>query len=268
MPEISMYSGSGKISDAYKEILDNLFIFDAHTHIGRDRDGNSIGYKKLLKQMDHFDVNTALVFCLNNPDDNESFSKSNDKVLEASKTSKGRLVPFFRLNPTVKKWKKELKRCSSLGFNGIKLHPRSQKFDMLGSAAKEIYSISEENEFPLILHVGLGIDDAAEKLLKISREFKKLKLIVGHAGYVDLNNLIKQADRMKNFYFETSTVNVFDLFELMEGINNKQIVYGSDTPYWDMGLGLEMVIQTALSLKKSTLAIRDMLGGNILKWFQ
>ena len=268
MQEISMYSGSGKISDAYKEMLDNLFIFDAHTHVGRDKDGVHLSAKMLLKKMDYFGVNTAIVFALNNPDDDRTFSNSNNIVFDASKTSNGRLMPFFRLNPAHPEWKEEFKRCSELGFKGVKLHPRSQRFELNGQEAKEVYAKAETNALPVLVHVGLGIEGAAEKLLEISNEFKKLRFIVGHAGYVDIFNVIKKANSMKNFYFETSTVNVFDLFQLMDEVEHKRILFGSDTPYWDMGLSLEMNIQTALSLKKSTTAIRDMLGCNILKWFQ
>ncbi len=268
MAHISMYSGDGKISDAYKEILDNLFIFDAHTHVGKDKDGVSISGKKLLKEMDYYGINTGLVFALNNPDDNKVFKEANDDVFKASKDSEGRLIPFFRLNPRFKTWKEEANRCLELGFKGIKLHPRSQRFDMVGEQAREVYAFAEKNNLPVICHVGLGIDDAAEQVVKINTEFKKMRFIIGHSGYVDIFNMTKKCKNMNNILFDTSTVNVFDLFHLMSEVDTKKIAFGSDIPYWDMGLSLEMCIQTALSLKKSTTAIRDILGGNLLKWFQ
>jgi len=268
MPPVSMYSGKGKISDAYKDLIENLLIVDAHTHIGRDTDGHSISANRLLSDMDYFGVNMAIAFPLNNPRDNHTFSKSNDYIINASKKAKERIIPFCRLNPRFEEWKNEIVRCAELGFRGIKLHPRSQDFIINGEEAKEVYAAAEEKNMAVIVHCGLAVDNAAEKLESIAKEFKKLKFIIGHAGFVDMENMIKRSTHMKNFVFETSTVNVFDLFELMDGVDNKQIVFGSDVPYWDMGVSLEMNIQTALSLKKSATSIRGMLGGNILKWFQ
>ena len=68
--------------------------------------------------------------------------------------------------------------------------------------------------------------------------------------------------------FDTSTLRIFDLLNLMNTLEYTKIVFGSDIPYYDFDLALEMVVDTAIICNKNPSQIKAMLGGNILKWFK
>ena len=84
---------------------------------------------------------------------------------------------------------------------------------------------------------------------------------------MDLDNTVKKMGKAKNVLFEMSTMQIFDLFTLMSSVNEKKLVFGSDIPYYDIGISLEAVIDTAIMLNKSPSQIQDMLGNNMLRWF-
>ncbi len=262
----SDYSLTSENIGIYEEIFENLKIIDCHTHIGIDKDGHKQTADQLVKSMDGSNINKAIVFPLNDPRDNKSFHRPNDEVLLACELYKDRLIPFFRLNPN-NPWKEEFNLRLSQGFRGIKLHPRSQDFKLLSSKIMEVYDAAQNNNLVILMHTGFGLEEIADDLLKIVRQFPKLKMIIGHAGFVDLDNVIKKISRIDNLILDTSTVKIFDLFDLFKKVDVAKLAFGSDSPYYDIDLALEGLIDSAITVGMSSGKIKKLLGGNMEKWF-
>jgi predicted TIM-barrel fold metal-dependent hydrolase len=98
-------------------------LIDAHTHLGLDEDGRSLGLEQLLFQLDSAEARRACVFPLHDPERMPAYSLPNDRVLRWAGESDGRLVPFCRLDPSEAPVE-EAERCLAAGARGIKLHPR------------------------------------------------------------------------------------------------------------------------------------------------
>ena len=113
MHKWSKYSLTSDTIGLYEEIYEDLFIFDGHAHIGRDKDGSRLGVDGLIKAMKESHVIISIVFPLNDPLYDRDFSKPNDTVLQAYKRYPKNLIPFFRLNPNFN-WEDEFDRCLSL----------------------------------------------------------------------------------------------------------------------------------------------------------
>jgi hypothetical protein len=262
----SNYSITSENIGIYEEIFENVKVVDAHAHIGIDKDGHKITADSLIKAMDASNVDKALIFPLNPPKDSVNFNRSNDAILLAAKFYKERFIPFFRLDPN-KKWKKEFETRLSQGFKGLKLHPRSQNFRLMSSKVAKIYEECEKNNLPILFHTGFGLEEIAEDLLQISKRFSKLKIILGHAGFVDMDNVIKKLSKRNNVLFETSSLKIFDLFDLLKAVDCQKIIFGSDAPYYDIDLALEGLIDSAITVGRTATQIKKILGENILKWF-
>ena len=267
MKNIQKYIMRDKTSRMYKAIYENLVIWDSHCHIGRDKDGHRLNAEQLIKRMDFAKVNKALVFPLNDPADNKTFTNSNDLVYKAWKKYPDRIAPFFRLNPHFK-WREEFNKRVEQGFRGIKLHPRSQRFKLKFFKLKSIYKKAEELGLPILLHAGFGLEEVANDLKEILTSYPKLKLIIGHAGFVDLPEVIKKIAKFDNVLFDTSVVRVYDLFDLLDKVDYRKIVYGSDVPYGEIDVSLETTIDCCLGVRKTANQIRHILGLNIMKWFK
>lgn len=252
--------------ESYETIFSNVMIVDAHTHIGRDKDGHYINEREFISKMRLAHVNMAIVFP-QNIGLNKNFSKANDRVYKFYKKYPKNIIPFFRLNPKLR-WKKEYKKSVTQGFRGIKLHPRSQHFGISSSYAMKVYEKAEKSRLPVLIHAGFGLENVANDIRKVVDTYPKLKLILGHSAFVDLENTIKAIGNMDNVMFETSTLRIFDLLKLITSMDYTKIVFGSDVPYYDFDLALEMVVDTAIICNKKPNQIKAILGGNILRWFK
>ncbi|OIO65098.1 hypothetical protein COY28_05435 [Candidatus Woesearchaeota archaeon CG_4_10_14_0_2_um_filter_57_5] len=252
--------------DRYRDLFSMARVIDAHAHIGEDKDGHKMGGAGIIKLMDQFGIDRSVVFALNTARTPKDFVLENTTVYRAFRRYPDRLIPFFRLNPHLD-WRKEFNRCRELGFMGVKLHPRSQNFPLLSGQAKAIYRECESTGMPVLIHAGFGVSNAAKGFYQMKKEFPALKLIVGHACFVDLFEAMRLLRKAPFVVLETSTVRIFDLYDLLRHFPAEKIVFGSDAPYYDHWVSLQMLVDTALVLRKSTREIRGMLGENIWGWF-
>tara|TARA_Y100000310_G_scaffold345846_1_gene471106 strand:- start:3864 stop:4658 length:795 start_codon:yes stop_codon:yes gene_type:complete len=249
----------------YEKIFSNINVIDAHTHIGRDKDGHFINEKVFVENMKQSGVNKAIVFPLNEPV-HRNFSKPNDRILDFYKKFPEEIIPFFRLNPKTK-WEPEFDRRVSEYFKGIKLHPRSQDFGIASYSVIELYEKAQENDIPILIHTGFGLSNISDDIKFIVKSFPKLRLILGHSAFVDMENTIKKVGGSKNVFWDTSTLSIFSILELINSVDSRQIVFGSDIPYYDFGLALQMVVDTAIICNKNPNHIKDILGANLERWF-
>src|SRR3954454_23266064 len=101
-------------------------VLDAHTHLGVDEDGQSLALDALLAALDEVATDArACTFPLHDPDRHPGYRVPNDRVLGWAAESGGRLIPYFRLDPSDDPVA-EAERCLGRGARGIKLHPRAQ----------------------------------------------------------------------------------------------------------------------------------------------
>ena len=131
-------------------------VLDAHTHLGLDEDGQSLGLESLLAFLDQVDPRAgACVFPLHDPERRPAYRLPNDRVLEWAARADGRLHPFCRLDPAEDPVA-EGERCLALGARGIKLHPRAQSFDFSDPAASGIFELAAAAGVPILIHAGRG----------------------------------------------------------------------------------------------------------------
>ena len=65
-------------------VLDTSPVWDAHAHIGRDRDGRELDVAALIRDLDDYHVNGAVIFPFNDPDQGVDFRVPNDRIWAAS----------------------------------------------------------------------------------------------------------------------------------------------------------------------------------------
>ena len=267
MPSLSKYFIENENIGLYEEIFDNVHIIDSHVHIGLDREGQRLNRLSLLKQMRGNGIDKAIVFPFDDPRAGKDYNYPNERILEAFHKDPTTLVPFFRLSPK-NDWKQEYERRAAQGFQGIKLHPRSQNFGMTCPEVMELYERMEKDNLITLIHAGFGLDYMADDLLKIARTFPKLRIIVGHGGFPELERVIQLLKDKDNVAFETSTMRIFDLVELISNVSYKKIFFGSDAPIYDQTLALQMLVDSAALAKQKPNQIKSMLGENVQRWLR
>ena len=101
---------------------DGVELFDAHVHVGRDLDGFTAPYGRLVSFLGRYGVGRAFAFCMDEPDREPAFQAPNDRTLAAAEEALARIAhPLPRLDLSAEPIE-EARRCLDLGARGIKLH--------------------------------------------------------------------------------------------------------------------------------------------------
>jgi uncharacterized protein len=239
-------------------------IFDAHTHLGVDIDGMTGRFDELLGMLDRYGAEKAFMFCLDEPDREPGFRAPNDRTLEHARNSGGRLIPFVRLDLTHDPIG-EAVRCLDLGAEGIKLHPRAQKFMLTDERLAPIFALASERNVPILIHGGRGLPPIANDLARLVETYPGVQLIVAHAGIADLAGLAGLLAGKAGVFFDTSVWSPLDLLDLFRLVPPEQILYASDYPYGQQPSALLLSIKAAKLAGFDDAQLRAMLWDNSLR---
>ncbi len=248
------------------KIPEGTEVFDAHAHIGADVDGRAMTADGMRARMEAAGVSKSIVFPLNDPNAREDFSGPNDVLWEAYEQYPDLFVPFFRLNPH-QDYEKEFQRCLETGFEGLKLHPVSQKFELDEPKVVRLFEMAAEADLPVLIHAGFGMRRIVEPLLPTVEKHPELRLILGHSAMIEVLEATRTFADHPNVLFETSVVQLKDLYVLFTTLDPSRIAYGSDIPYGDLPSTLHATIAAAEAAGVTEDALKGVLSGNIRRWF-
>jgi predicted TIM-barrel fold metal-dependent hydrolase len=243
------------------ELPEGVLVYDAHTHLGHDIDGSRGNYDELIDVLDRHGIERAFTFCLDEHDRVPGFTVPNDRTLAHAERSKGRLVPFVRLDLTAKPLE-EARRCLDLGARGIKLHPRAQAFALDDERLGPIFELAAERGVPILIHGGRGLPPIAVALGNLVDRYDGVRLIIAHAGIADMADLTARLGGAPGVFFDTSVWSGVDLLDLFRQVAPEQIVYASDYPYGRQPNSLLLSIRTARLAGVDDRQLRAMLGEN------
>jgi uncharacterized protein len=205
-------------------------VVDAHTHLGRDEDGQSLDPDGLIAALDQVGPTArACTFPLHDPDRVPAYRVPNDRVLRWARESGGRLYPYCRLDPGDDPVA-EAERCLALGARGIKLHPRAQAFGFGDPAAESIWNVAEEAKVPILIHAGRGMP-RMDPLADLALRYPDVVLVLAHAAIADQGMFASRLRDHPNIVYDTSTFSVFDQLELLARVPAERVVFASDVPY-------------------------------------
>jgi len=244
-----------------RELPENAYLFDVHTHLGNDIDGMVGGYDELTSLLDRYGFRGAFMFCLDEHDREPAFTVANDRTLAHAERSEGKLIPFVRLDLTTQPLE-EARRCLDLGARGIKLHPRAQAFALSDERLQPVFALALERSVPILIHGGRGLPPIAEDLEVLVRRNEGVKLIVAHAGIADMGGLAGRLGGLEGVFFDTSVWSGLDLLDLYRQVAPEQVLYASDYPYGRQPNSLLVAVRTAKLAGFDDKQLRLMLGGS------
>jgi len=245
-------------------VLETSPVWDAHAHIGSDRDGRHLDVETLIRDLDEYHVDGAVVFPFDDPDQGIDFREPNDTIWAAFERAPDRLIPFMRLNPNGP-WETEYQRCRDRGHRGIKLHPRAQDFSLDSPAVRDLFAQAASDGLPVLVHTGFGMGPVSDTVADLAKAVPDLQLILGHSTFIDMPRAVAVLAPYPNVYFETSVVQAYDLFAVLDTIDPERVLYGSDLPYAGSGNSLRdlAVIASVAGIDKAHYA--GLFGGNLLR---
>lgn len=234
-------------------------LFDAHTHIGdSDPDGARQTAGQLLAALEPIQAR-AVVFAMHEPD---GYSKANDRVLEAAASSGGRLVAFCRLDPRDDPLT-EARRCLDAGAQGIKLHPRAERFTLSEPVVREIVALVHERRIPVLIHAGRGIPALGQDTVRLSGEFTDARLILAHAAISDLAWLWRVLPEHPNLFVDTAWWDPADMLAMFALCPPGNLLWASDSPYGRPLVAAALHLRLALQAGLGANAIRSIAGAQL-----
>jgi predicted TIM-barrel fold metal-dependent hydrolase len=253
-----------KLFDSYDEELRRELpvdaeIFDAHVHLGDDIDGMSGRFDELMEITDRYGISRTFMFCMDEPDRHPAFRAPNDRSLEFAKRSKGRFIPFVRLDLSEDPVE-EATRCLELGARGIKLHPRAQRFLLNDQRLAPIFELAAERRVPILIHGGRGLPPIADHLARLIDANPGSQLIIAHGGIADLAALAERFSGKAGVFFDTSVWSPVDLLDMFRHISAEQVLFASDYPYGQQPASLLIALRTARASGLDEEDLRNMLG--------
>jgi uncharacterized protein len=244
-----------------RELPAGAEIFDAHVHLGHDIDGFRGDYDELERIQARFGISRAFMFCLDEPDRHPGFRAANDRTLEFAARSKGRLIPFVRLDLTEKPVE-EATRCLDRGARGIKLHPRAQRFMLNDERLAPIFELAADRRVPILIHGGRGLPPIADHLARLVERYPEAQLIIAHAGIADLAALAARFGGKAGVFFDTSVWSPVDLLDSYHQFSPEQVLYASDYPYGQQPSSLLIALRAAKVAGFDDAKLRLMLAGS------
>ena len=237
-------------------------VFDAHTHLGLDEDGRSLTVAQLLSMLDAAGARRACVFPLHDPERRPAYRLPNDRVLEWTRNSDRRLLPFCRLDPAEQPLA-ESERCLAAGARGIKLHPRAQDFVFDGREMDDVFGLAESARVPILIHAGRGLPPLADGLVDLALRHPTTALILAHGAICDQGILTTRLADHDRVLYDISCFFPLDVIELFARVPAERIVFASDPPYGRPAPTLYLALRVARQAGLDEAATRGMLGATM-----
>jgi predicted TIM-barrel fold metal-dependent hydrolase len=158
------------------------------------------------------------------------------------------MATFHPDQPEGETYIEELKNA---GFKGIKLHPDYQGFYADDKRMYPYYDIVQALELPILFHAGLDrglpppFKAMPRHLLKVHRDFPRLKMIAAHMGGEDNYDETEASLLGTDIYLDTAFVlrimdeNILKRFFQKHPI--ERFLFGTDSPFTDQMTELQFL---------------------------
>jgi predicted TIM-barrel fold metal-dependent hydrolase len=178
------------------EVLDDIFVFDCHGHLGPSFVHHIPGHdaSSMIQTMDHLGVD---LLCLSGMASiGGDHRVGNDLVGEAIEMFPHRTLGYACINPHYgEEASEELHRCFDvLKCKAVKIHPMFHAHPANGPGYKPVWEFAARQGCPLLTHTLGGDPTCSPKMFDtLAREYPQVPILLGHAG----NNLAGVAEAVK-----------------------------------------------------------------------
>jgi predicted TIM-barrel fold metal-dependent hydrolase len=164
--------------------------------------------------------------------------------LSSALAENDRLFGFANIHPFDKNCNDLLRNAvENLGYKGLKLHPRLQKYDIRDSRVSDLISFAGQINVPVLidafpdgdwLTMGFNVLD----FMNLARKSSETKIIFAHFGGQHCIDFMMMAKRLPNVYFDCSYSLLYfrgssvtqNIIYCMQSMRYEKVFYGSDYP--------------------------------------
>ena len=242
-------------------------IIDSHLHLSiTDKEKSFDDVKKrLILEMDKNSVD----YCIIIPD-NVSGTNCADmnKVYE---TISDDYRFFMMATLRIEEVKNKTGEIENLFKNGkvvgFKIFPGHDPVYPIDKRWDPIYSLCEKYNIPLVIHTGINSNNSnvakyndPKYAVKIAQKYRKLKIVIAHYFWPNLDYCYEITNKVNNIYFDTSAMADQEIIEKSGGIekikkiilktikrNPESIVFGTDWPITKISDHIDLINSLPIS---------------------
>jgi len=217
----------------------------------------------LIDEMTDMGVKRALllpiIFGLPYRDDSSELWYS--AVRKAGETN--RLLLGASVHPRDANAIEKLRTQAARGARVIKLHPAAQRFYPDSPKLHAIYEECRRLGIVVFFHGGrAGIEPKSTHRFTLIRHYEdavgqhpNVRFILGHAGARDVADAIPFTNRHKNVWLDIHGQGITVLRELIDRVGFNRLIFGSDWPFYHIGVSLAKVLIVTEGRPEERLAI-------------
>lgn len=226
-------------------------IIDIHNHLSGRGNPYRLPVKEYLDTMDEAGVAKVVILGKDygRLGDRQNANLQDEDVAEFVKAHPDRFIGFTAVHPDrdAKKNVKRVERAvNDLGLKGIKLNPASG-FYPNDERLYPVYTKAAQLKIPVVIHMGVKPPSEGSRLKfchpiyidDVAVDFPELKIIIAHAGYPWVDDLIMAGLYAQNVFVDISTLNQIEevlgyevilptLRKLTSSLGASRVVFGSD----------------------------------------
>ncbi len=246
-------------------------IIDSHVHISiiKEEDNFELVKQTLLKKMKENKIDKAIII----PDNVTNPRCADlDAVIELIKNEpKLSLIATLKIDQinivNLKKLEKLFQKKQALGF---KIFPGHDPVYPTDKRWIPVFKLCQKYNQPLIIHTGINSGNwlvakynDPKHIIKIAKNFKKLKIIIAHYFWPKLDYCFKTTNGFDNIYFDTSALADSEVIKESGGIKKikniltktirrraNSVLFGSDWPIGDLKKHIGLINSLPISKSK------------------
>lgn len=252
-------------------INDDLFIVDAHIHIGYMANfympDNSLD--KMIKIMDKCKIE---IVCASHIAGlmTHHYEYAHSETMKAIKTFPGRIYGYAIFDPIFPEKSLDIvKRYMDMeGFIGVKIHPAGHRYPIDGKYYQPLWEYASENKVPILTHTWDATPqntypyelvppqvNAQPKLVdSVAIRYPNIKIIMAHSGghYNGHLQAIEVVNKHQNVFVDIAGEPIgFGLIEwFVKEVGAQKILYGSDLNWLDPRAHIGRVLGARIELEE------------------
>lgn len=239
---------------------------DCHMHLIGDEKGKKDRYLKLMPK---YDLECAIAI----PDNKPLGGKNIDLLLEAIENNKkfSAVGTVDILDDDIEFMEKKLdKLFLDNRIKGIKFFPGHDPFYITNKRCIPYYKLCIKYGYPLIIHTGinprkwdLAKYNDPKDIAKIAKEYPKLKILISHYFFQEIEYCYRITRNIQNIYFDTSALadkwvtrvsgGVKKIRKILEKTANDRadkVLFGTDWPCEGCEVGKHIKLVESLKIDK------------------
>ena len=241
-------------------------IVDSLTFVGDSIFGHSASTGDLLAAMDRAGIDRAVV-CPVKPRTYQ-LARENERVADAVREHRGRLVGFGRVDPLLGDEAAEDAEAAlgELGLSGLLLHPWEETFRIAASLVDPVAAVAQARRAPVLVATGYPWLSEALQVADLARRFPDVTFLMTNGGQLNVSGLGQTDAELalaenENLLILTTGVYREDFLEgVVDRFGAERLVYASSFPLFDTRL--ELLRVRALHIGEHEKA--KVLGGNLV----